>query len=142
MSRDATIGKEVGALECLDLDGLRDAWRHRFGMAPTIRSRDLLLRMLAFEIQADSFGGLAAELRQQLRRAASSARPKVELQAGTTIIREWRGERHVVQVTEAGFEHQGTTHGSLSELAREITGTRCSGPRFFGLKDAERTKSA
>ena len=48
-------------------------------------------------------------------------------------LREWHGETHTVIVTEDGFEWRGQPHGSLSVIARAITGTRWSGPRFFGL---------
>jgi hypothetical protein len=39
-----------------------------------------------------------------------------------------------VTVTERGYEHRGSRYQSLSEIARLITGTRWSGPLFFGLK--------
>jgi hypothetical protein len=129
----ATVEEQVEALARLDLAGLRDTWAARYGKPPSIRSRDLVRRLLAFEIQAEAYGGLDAELRQQLRRAASTATKKPGLQSGTTITREWRGERHVVQVIDGGFIHLGSRYDSLSEIARAITGTRWSGPRFFGL---------
>jgi hypothetical protein len=40
---------------------------------------------------------------------------------------------HEVLVTEDGFEWCGRSWRSLSLIAKEITGTRWSGPRFFGL---------
>jgi hypothetical protein len=48
-------------------------------------------------------------------------------------MRAWQGETHTVLVLEDGFEWQGEQHASLSAIARKITGTRWSGPRFFGL---------
>jgi hypothetical protein len=57
------------------------------------------------------------------------------------LSREWRGVTHRVLVLDQGFEHQGTRYGSLSEVARAITGTRWSGPRFFGL-EAEQARPA
>ncbi len=57
----------------------------------------------------------------------------VRLKPGARLIREWHGETHTVIVTEDGFEWCGQSHGSLSVIARTITGTRWSGPRFFGL---------
>jgi hypothetical protein len=93
----------------------------------------MLRRLLAFEIQAEVYGGLDAELRQKLRRAQTAVAKKPGLQPGTTITREWRGAQHEVQVIDGGFVHAGTTYESLSEVARAITGARWSGPRFFGL---------
>lgn len=131
----ASLEKEVEALERLDLDGLRTCWRRHIGPPPIYRSRDLLRRMLAFELQAQIYGGLDAEMRLKLRQAAKAARKKVGLQPGTRITREWRGERHIVEITEDGVLHQGETYRSLSEVARAITGARWSGPRFFGFND-------
>jgi hypothetical protein len=46
---------------------------------------------------------------------------------------------HHVDVMDDGFGYRGERFDSLSEIARRITGTRWSGPLFFGLKDvAER----
>ncbi|MEX2374062.1 MAG: DUF2924 domain-containing protein [Dehalococcoidia bacterium] len=132
---------EVEALRHLDLAGLRDTWRRHFGAPPSVRSRDLLRRMLAFELQAATHGGLPPELRQKLRSASTSAPRKPGPQPGSTITREWRGARHVVEVIGSGFVHDGQTYASLSEVARAITGARWSGPRFFGLKDEKKRRA-
>ena len=55
---------------------------------------------------------------------------------GTRLIRSWRGTRHEVSVLKKGFAYRGKVYRSLSEIARLITGTRWSGPRFFGLKES------
>lgn len=130
-----SIQEKVEVLETLDMSGLRELWRRRFGGPPELRSRDLLRRILAFELQADVHGGLGPDLRQQLRSASTTRTSQLRLQPGTTVTRQWRGEHHVVQVTNGGFEHQGSTYKSLSEVARTITGSRWSGPRFFGLAE-------
>jgi len=52
---------------------------------------------------------------------------------GTQLIREYQGTEHHVTVIRNGFEYHGRTFRSLSHIAREITGTRWSGPLFFGL---------
>ncbi len=59
--------------------------------------------------------------------------------SGARLFREWRGEMHRVTVLENGFEYRDRRYRSLSVIAREITGTRWSGPRFFGLRDRSRT---
>ena len=48
-------------------------------------------------------------------------------------MREWHGRTHAVTVEEGGFTYAGRTYRSLSAIARDITGARWSGPRFFGL---------
>ena len=39
------------------------------------------------------------------------------------------------------YEHRGTTYASLSQVARAITGTHWSGPRFFGLTVRQRKEA-
>lgn len=132
---DANIETQIEALSRLDLAGLRDAWQRRFGRPSRVRSPDLLRRKLAFELQADIYGGLTSEVRAQIRKARSTPRQKSGLQRGAVIMREWRGTKHEVTVVNDGFEHAGQRYRSLSEVARVITGARWSGPRFFGLVD-------
>ena len=58
---------------------------------------------------------------------------KVNLKPGARLVRAGGGATHEVLVTEDGFVWGGKTWGSLSLIAREMTGTRWSGPRFFGI---------
>ncbi|MEP9389443.1 DUF2924 domain-containing protein [Mesorhizobium sp. KR9-304] len=70
------------------------------------------------------------------RRVARRSLPVVPaqiLRSGTRLVREWNGRTHVVDVSEDGFVFDGRTYGSLSAIAKRITGAHWSGPRFFGL---------
>jgi hypothetical protein len=98
-------------------------------------SMPFLRRFLAFELQARQYGGLAPGFLEKLAEAARSdaRQPKKKLARGARLLREWNGETHVVDVTEAGFVWRGHTYRSLSVIARTITGAHWSGPRFFGL---------
>jgi hypothetical protein len=49
------------------------------------------------------------------------------------LVRDYQGQRHTVTVVSDGFDWQGATYPSLSAIARAITGTAWSGPRFFAL---------
>jgi Protein of unknown function (DUF2924) len=60
--------------------------------------------------------------------------PRRQLKPGTVLVRDYDGQRHTVTVMADGFEWQGTTYASLSAIARAITGTAWSGPRFFALR--------
>jgi hypothetical protein len=98
-------------------------------------SQDLLRRSLAYRIQAEWFGGLPPKTEKLLQ---SSSSPRAlnayrKLEPGSQLVREWQSEMHVVDVVEGGFRWHGERFTSLSAIAREITGTRWSGPRFFGL---------
>jgi hypothetical protein len=57
---------------------------------------------------------------------------------GTRLVREWNGVEHVVTVLKDGFDWQGRRYKSLSAIARDITGTRWNGYRFFGLRETKR----
>jgi hypothetical protein len=133
MKKAERIAQEVRALAWLDLAGLRDEYRRRYGEPPKMRSKELLARLLAWKIQADAFGGLDATTIRMLK--MEQQRPLTPaLAPGTRLAREWQGRRHEVEVLEEGFRYHGGTYGSLSEVARLITGTRWNGLRFFGLR--------
>src|SRR5262245_7412870 len=104
MKKAERVTQEVRALEALDLHGLRDEWRKRYGDPPKMRSRELLARLLAWRIQADAFGGLdAATIR--LLKSEQPPRPRGALSPGTRLSREWQGRRHNVDVLEKGFRY-------------------------------------
>jgi hypothetical protein len=50
------------------------------------------------------------------------------------LVREYQGERHTVTVVPGGYVWREATYASLSTIARAITGTAWSGPRFFGAR--------
>ena len=79
-------------------------------------------------------GGLAAGTARELRSRAGRAKARVGLKPGTQLVRSWNGRTIEVMVTPEEYLHQGCTYRSRSHVAREVTGTTWSGPRFFGLK--------
>lgn len=78
---------------------------------------------------------LEQRVRRRLRMSApTGSLPKhVRLHPGARLLREWNGATHEVTVTKDGFRYRERAYNSLSAIAREITGTRWSGPAFFGL---------
>lgn len=129
------INREVRALERLDLEGLRSAWRDRYGPEPRLRSRELLGLMLAWRIQSEAFGGLDAATRRKLKTETTVGRSNLDLAPGTVLTREWKGVPETVRRTEAGYEWRGQTYRSLTAVTRAISGGPRSGPLFFGLKE-------
>jgi hypothetical protein len=96
--------------------------------------------MLAWRLQEQAFGGLDQEGLSFLEGLARRAGlPRRRLKPGTVLVRDYHGQRHTVTVTDHGFEWQGMTYASLSAIARAITGTAWSGPRFFALGRANGT---
>jgi hypothetical protein len=146
------LDEEIAHLRDLDLKGLRARWRSVTGReAPPHLSRQLLFAMLAYRIQAEALGDLDAETLRLLKKLGASGSDDVGpltdafnqrrrgLLQGTVLTREWNGQMHRVMVIEGGFAWDGRSYDSLSTIAFAITGTKWSGPRFFGLRD---TKSA
>jgi hypothetical protein len=128
-----TLAEEIRVLEGLGLESLRAAWRDRYGEPPRLRAVDLLRRILAWKIQVDAAGGLDPELKAALRRGVAASRAPA-LTPGVKVAREWKGVRHDAEIVEGGVLYQGQTYDSLSAVARQITGVRWNGPRFFGLR--------
>jgi len=119
-------------------------WEQVFDGSPPPRlRRDLMILILSYRVQEQAFRGLSVRTRSRLRQIARAidANPDAALSAapslkpGTRLIREWGNKVHIVEVDERGYKYDGGRYTSLSEIARLITGTRWSGPMFFGLKD-------
>ncbi|HEY0958268.1 MAG TPA: DUF2924 domain-containing protein [Novosphingobium sp.] len=123
---------DIAALATMSLAGLREEWGRRYGAPPRHRSVDLLRRVLAWRMQADILGGFDAATRKLLEKEGGGVLPAAV--AGTRLAREYGGRRHEVVVQDGAVVYEGRTFGSLSEVARHITGQRWNGPRFFGLR--------
>ncbi|MEO9825385.1 MAG: DUF2924 domain-containing protein [Paracoccaceae bacterium] len=96
-----------------------------------------LKRLLAYEIQARALGGLSPQEQRALK-AIAGGQSASDVGAaiaspGTHMVREWNGRTYRVEVTDEGYVLDGATYRSLSAVAKRITGTAWSGPRFFGL---------
>ena len=103
---------------------------------PVPKVRPSLLRLaLAWEIQAKAHGGLPRATQQLLAQMGAAKTRTTPAQAGMRLVREWNGTAHIVEVgDDKTIRWNGREYRSLSEVARAITGTRWSGPAFFGLK--------
>jgi hypothetical protein len=126
---------------------LRDLWRRIYRIEPPPGiSRDLLIRAAAYQIQEGELGGLSGAAKRRLRALAQKLETEggasfdlvPTLKPGAKLIREWRGRTYSVIALEDGFDFEGKRYSSLSIIAREITGVRWSGPRFFGLSKESR----
>ena len=148
--RDVSVLSIVADLEGRDLDGLRRQWRaHLGGEAPAHLPRWLLMRVLAYRLQSDAFGDLDKSIRRNLRSEkddgagvpfdsrAPQTRQGVALKAGALLVREWKGRLERVMILEEGFAWNGQTFGSLSQIAKAMTGTNWNGHRFFGLRQGK-----
>lgn len=131
----ASIDDQLAALPALGSPELRERWTELTGAAVPRISPALLRLALAWEIQARAQGGLSRAAQQRLTQLAAAKTRTTPAQAGMRLVREWSGTAHVVVVGEDQvIRWNGREWRSLSEVARAITGTRWSGPAFFGLK--------
>ena len=132
------LPSDLEILRDMSRGDLLELWdRERLGVLPNRTSRQFLARLLAYDLQARKYGQLRKRTRYALETVVAngtSEGPAKVATAGTRLVREWNGIRHVVDVTKEGAVYRGNTYRSLSAVAREITGARWSGPRFFGLQ--------
>jgi hypothetical protein len=129
---------------------LQELWHRMFHCEPPEQiSRQLLAQAIGHRMQVKALGGLSFHSRRALESASEDQGSKrarksssSDTDTGTILVRVWHGESHQVQVLKVGVEYRGRRYRSLSEVARAITGTRWSGPAFFGLKDAAKRRIA
>jgi DUF2924 family protein len=139
------LTKELKDLEMRGDDELKDCWRNLYGTKPPQKiHRSLLIAAVAHRMQENALGALKSSIRRHLMQAANNPAtprlsphfPSLRPKAGTVLVRDWGGVTHQAQVLEDGILFRSKRYKSLSEVARVITGSRWSGPLFFGLKSA------
>tara|TARA_R110002126_G_scaffold250322_1_gene393219 strand:- start:2770 stop:3324 length:555 start_codon:yes stop_codon:yes gene_type:complete len=160
---DPTIADLIGKITEYDRLTLVNEWLKLFGTAPAKNtSSAILIPIITHELQCRAYGGLSAASKRSLRKELGNTYHKQSskvvsnlnkasndcdqipsakrlasqptlLAAGTQLIREWNGRPYRVEVTDGGFTLDGNGYSSLSAIAKKITGTHWSGPRFFGL---------
>ena len=131
----ARLEDQLAELDTLAKGNLRDRWAKLTGRPGPQVSAKLLRLALAYEIQAKVLGGLSRQTRQRLEQAAAAKTVTSDIRPGLRLAREFGGKVHVVTVGDAGeICWNEREWRSLSEVARAITGTRWSGPAFFGLR--------
>jgi hypothetical protein len=142
--------QQLNSLPSLSKSELSKLWRQLFNGHPSLKMRkQLMRRVIAYRLQEQQFGALNNTQLRRLRQIASaleadpnatvSTRPPIK--PGTRLVREWKQQVHTVEVDQEGYQYKGAHYESLSEIARLITGTRWSGPLFFGLKDKQSSEA-
>ena len=145
----AGLPDDLSALATMSPVQLRAEWRRVYRAAPPPLTPDLLARGIAYRLQEKVYGGVPPKIVRSIRRLAEQALrnaadpvARIQVKPGTRLIRSWQGTTYSVLVTDDGFMLGERTFGSLSHVAKTITGAHWSGPRFFGVKAARMTTGA
>ena len=141
--RSEGLAEQLANLDRLGGKGLKERWGKLYGaQPPSGLSPSLLVRAIAYRVQEKALGGLKPSTRRLLQRIATDANARRatlstsqgRVKAGAVLLREWHGTTHQVTVLADGVRFRGKRYRSLSQVARMITGSRWSGPLFFGLR--------
>ena len=142
------LASQLDRLCQLNPTELRDRWQILFGADPPPKLRSsLMAQAIAYRLQEKALGGLKPATLRLLeriaddaaaRRQVSNTPEKIRVNGGTVLVREWHGTKHQVTVLKDGYLYRAKRFHSLSQIARAITGSRWSGPLFFGLKSSRK----
>jgi hypothetical protein len=132
---------KLAALATMSPAQLRGEWLQLFGSAAPPVGHKLLALAIAHRLQEKAKGSLPAKLTREIETMVRQlgkgeeikASASATLRPGTQLVREWRGTTHRVMILDDAYLYRDERYGSLSEIARKITGAHWSGPRFFGL---------
>lgn len=133
------LTQKMLVISSMDKATLAGEWSTLIGSPAPALPVTLLVRALTYRLQEKTLGGVSASALRDLRRRVEGgntglAEVSTDLTPGATLVRTWKGRTLSVVMQEDGqFEMDGRLYSSLSHIAREVTGTPWSGPRFFGL---------
>ena len=147
-----SVASQIARLPDLAMPDIKALWQKLFGDDTPTHNRQFLERRIAYRLQEVEFRKVDSNLLERNKRRIASLVETGKIKkrdrdyrpaAGTALTREYQGVEHRVIVTQDGqYDFQGRMYPSLSMIAREITGTRWSGPLFFGLKAPATPKTA
>ena len=148
MTTHEPILARLAALKNMTVNELKAEWQALFDAPAPNNSRAFLEFRIAYRIQELAYGGPDRETRRMLDLLADEVEGHSKRKhqiidprnpvTGTRLIREWEGVEQTFTVLKDGFDWQGRKFKSLSAVAREISGTRWNGYRFFGLRERKR----
>jgi hypothetical protein len=136
-----SVLRQLAALQKMSLADLKEKWHDLYGSEPPNFSRAFLQKRLAYRIQELFYGGLENETQRKLLgepQSPAGTKRKLAPAVGTRFLRIWGDQEHEVTVVDGGFVYKGQKFGSLSAVARKITGTHWNGRKFFGLPRSDR----
>ena len=147
-----TVINQITGLPGLSMPELKALWKQLFQSDTPTHNRQFLERRIAYRLQEIEYRKVNPQLMDRNRRCIQALMDtgkqntrgrNLKLMPGTVLTREFQDRVHRVVVAADGtYEFEGRSYRSLSMIAREITGTRWSGPVFFGIKDNSKKTAA
>lgn len=145
-----SVAARIAGLPDLSIEEMRALWRELFGSENPTPNRQFMERRIAYKLQEIEFRKVDPNLldrnKRRIKALVETGKARkldrdIRLVPGTVLTREYQGIEHRVTVAQDGqYEFEGRRYPSLSMIAREITGTRWSGPLFFGVKAPAKAK--
>jgi hypothetical protein len=154
-ARGFDVDSERSRLGAMGVAQLRERYRQLSGDESRSRNREYLIRRILWMQQALALGGLSEraaaladslardfDVRTTAPRSVQAGQPVAQCapqrdarlpRPGHAIVRRYKGETLRVTVLADGFEFKGERYGSLSAIAKAVTGSHINGFRFFGL---------
>lgn len=152
------VTKELAALQLLCVGDLRAKYTDMFRETTQARNRPWLIKRIIWRMQSLEQGGLSERAMQRAKELAATSDLRVTAPKqvrstesavtktvacsvgtsrtplpGTLLTRRYKGQLIQVRVLADGFDYLGDRYRSLSAIAKQITGSHCSGNRFFQL---------
>ncbi len=131
----------IADLENATIPELKKVWEEYFKTTPEQNSKPFLIRRIAYRVQEIKYGGLKPSILNELKRDCGKIikenklrTPEQSLRPGVVLTKVYKGVEFRVKVATNGFELNGMIYNSLTQVAKVISGSKTSGPLFFGLK--------
>jgi len=138
------VALQISQLPELAMSDIKSLWQRLFNAANPTHNRQFLERRIAYKLQEIEFRkvdpGLLDRNKRRIENFIETGKvktrdPDYRPVAGTMLTREYQGKEYrIIASADGNYDFEGRTYQSLSHIARDITGTRWSGPLFFGLK--------
>lgn len=136
MEADEIYANVLQDLDRLDGEELRNRYLEILGQFPPAKASIHFIKgQIAWTLQARLCGKDPNDLRKSILQKYQNSNSRLtKYKPGTRLVREWQGKIYEITITDRGYEYDGASYRSLSQVANVITGSHCSGPRFFGLQ--------
>jgi hypothetical protein len=161
--KQQSMNQKLAALQNMGVTQLRAKYLEVFGEPTRTGNKAFLFKKIAWRIQSLAEGGLSERARRRAEELARDADvrtsvPKAPVMTsgmtsrtvtlpmtvvvgrdrlpipGTVLTRTYKGTPVAVTVLgNEAFEYQGQAYGSLSAIAKTVTGSHWNGFLFFGL---------